>query len=620
MRSTIVLLLVAYAFADLYMQNPRGCNDRLNEANENRNNADRLFDSQNNAKGGYCYGPAMSFYEGSLLTIEWTNQHGCGQNPNLYCNLVIQYMCSNSDADPTVLVRDGTTTDTITDDANGPVALDANGNLLYGMHEPRSWYDACVVRPRNKGLWIADRADPNVGNLNGDTATVTRQNNNGGQRGYECPEERDYYPYWVASPWKDVAILAMDTTWCSFYQSESQNVKSRNRCLTAASSATPNVQAPQDMQAPCIQAGNQWVTEAAWGIPAPDCIKAPWGRDNHLGNDLGGFTASYNWTLPMSNNEACIANSNCNCVLRMRYNISTNDLGANGNRPDSSFIDWTSNAGASPIFNRNTAKAILTQGDATMELATDTSQFGRTFQDRSFMFHMLARPSGIAATQRIFNLNVRGKRGNIVQAYPATEYDFVPQSFVGRANDLVHFQWTGCDTNPAGNAGEGTDQTDRSNMVQLATLGDAKPAPDSWISSNTPLFDSSSLRTYMAMLGQTNCLSYTDLLAKNTNNQNSVEADVQNCMKLNAAPAYFNAGLIKMNSTGTFYYMSSRNNNFTNRTQRGQMDINPLLPNWAIGILVVGSVAFIASGVVAGMVLYARSHPHSKIANVFSKI
>jgi hypothetical protein len=611
-----LFFFTAYVCADLYMQNPRGSNDRLNEANENRNNANRLFDSQNNAKGGYCYGPAMSFYEGSQLSVEWTNQHGCGQNPKLYCNLVVQYMCSTTDADPTVLVRDGTTTDTIPNDANGPTAKDANGELKYGMHEPRDFYTACQTRERNKGLWIADRADPNVGNLNGNNAVVTRQNNNGGRRGYECPEERDYYPYWVASPWKDVAILAMDESWCSFYKKESQNVKSRYRCFVKGT----QTQAAQNMEATCLTAGNDWVEEAAWGIPAPACMKAPWGRDNHLGNELTGYNAMYNWTLPVSKNEACIKDSNCNCVLRMRYNISTNDMGETGNRPDAGFIDWTANAENSPIFNRNGAKAIITQDDMAHELATDTSQFGRTFQDRSYVFHLLPRPSGVASTQRIFNLNVRGKRGNIVQAYPATEYDFIPQQFQGRANDLIHFQWTGCDTNPAGNAGEGTAQTDRSNMVQISTLGDSKPASDAWISKNTALFESQELRVYMAMLGQTNCLTYEQLKAKNANNQNNVEADVQNCMKLNAAPRYFDAGLVKMNKTGTFHYMSSRNNNFTNRTQRGQIDIVPLLPTWAIAIVVIGAVAFVLSGMVAGLVLYARSHPHSGIANAFSKI
>jgi hypothetical protein len=49
----VLLLCVAYVVADLYMHNPRGSNDRLNEANTARNNGNRLFDSQNNAQGGY---------------------------------------------------------------------------------------------------------------------------------------------------------------------------------------------------------------------------------------------------------------------------------------------------------------------------------------------------------------------------------------------------------------------------------------------------------------------------------------------------------------------------------------------------------------------------------------
>jgi len=625
----LVILFVGFVTADLYLHNPRGSENRLNEANTNRNNANRLFDSQNNGQGGYCYGPEMGYYEGSQLMIQWTNQHGCN-NEKLYCNLVIQYMCSSS-TDPADMIRDGATTNTIPNTPFGANTTDANGNLLYGMHENYQYYVNCQNRNRNMGLFIADRETQGNLDSNRPSSIFTRQNNNGDQYGYECPEERDYYPYWAPSPWKDIAILTQDTVWCSYYQSASQNVQGRGQCMSPTDPT--QIIGPID-EVTCNQQGGNWQSVSAFNIAPPDCIQAPFSKDNELGIGLPGYENTYNWTLPTSSQEPCINSDNCNCVLRMRYNISSGLLNVpnsagqtafqDGNSPSGNFIDWKYNGDASPVSEN----MIVNASGMTMQLAMDTTQFGRTFQDRSFVFHIRPRSgANIPPNSRVFNLNVRGKRGNIVQVYPALEYDFVPEKLYVQVGDYIHFQWTGCDTNPEGNAGEGTDQTDRSNIVQLESISYDIPASDEWLSSHVQLFEDPTIRTNMAFINQdaSSCESQAELLANNNGNAESAEADVHNCMKLNAAPTpYFDGGVIQMNKyTGEstpIAYMSSRNNNFTNRSQKAVIYVLNFLPTWAIVITVLGGVLFLGAGGVGAATIYAKSHPGSRVAQIFAKM
>ncbi len=71
-------------------------------------------------------------------------------------------------------------------------------------------------------------------------------------------------------------------------------------------------------------------------------------------------------------------------------------------------------------------------------------------------------------------MNVRGRRGNIVQTFPSVEYDFIPNDLTVRSGDLIHIQWTGSNTNP-NDAGQGRAGTDRNNFVLLDQLNKNYP-------------------------------------------------------------------------------------------------------------------------------------------------
>jgi hypothetical protein len=525
----------------------------------------------------------------------------------------MQFMCGNQ-------IRDGTTTNTV--DPADPF------DPATGMHEDNVYYDECAnVRRRNDGLFIADRED-NGGLARKGPARITRQNQGGGRRGFECPEERDYYPYWHWSPWRDVVIFTQNTDLCDWYRSESQNVKDRHKCVNAdGTAAKPN------NKAECTASGAKWTTVKAWGISKPDCLPSIWNRDNHLGAANSKGFNSYNWQIPQisdlktntkkvkltsefrelpeegSNtpvNEKTTEHEVAQCVIRMRYNISANG----GNAPAAwtgpkNFIDWRYNREASPVKQ----DPIVNVEGFDLELAMDTSQFGRTFQDRTHSFYIMKRPSGVEPFRRIYNLNAKGKRGNIVQAYPATEYDFSPNTLEVSKGDYVHFQFVGCDQNPAGNAGEGTAKTDRHNVVQITSLAESYPATPAWMQKHGTMIPDDSKRKFLAHGNKATC-------DENTNDDQATN----NCKLLNPTEkAYMNAGLIKMDNLGKFYYMNSRNNNFTNRGQKSTLIVSPLLPVWAVVLLVIGGLLFAGAASVAGLIYYGRTHPHSQVNTILSK-
>jgi hypothetical protein len=369
-------------------------------------------------------------------------------------------------------------------------------------------------------------------NVNGKDARFTRQNPNGNRRGLECPEERDYYPYWHPTQWKDIAVLTSEPErLCDMYKIESENVKGRGECTeTKFNNVTtcPN---------------GKWTTRPAHGIAAPDCQRAPWNRINHHGstpyNTEEEFAANgyknpgefnnYNWTVPDSVHGKC--------VLRLRYNISTGDY--DGWDPK---VNASLNGKASPVKQNPTIDIGYNRG---LTLAVNTAQFGRTFEDRSHIFGIISRPAAIPGNARIYNLNVRGRRGNIVQNYPAVEYDFIPKRLTVTTADYVHFQWTGSNNNP-NNDGEGKAQTDRSNIAQIANARANYPLAPS-IAGNPAaggMFPDQATVKQFATLGDTQ-------------------------QKLNNASPYQNFAPMRFTNKGVFHYACLRNNNFSNRSQKG---------------------------------------------------
>jgi hypothetical protein len=350
-----------------------------------------------------------------------------------------------------------------------------------------------------------------------------------------------------------------------------------------------------------------WAEKAAFGIGKPACVEAAFSRDNHLGNGIDGHTNGFNWTIPRD--EDCITNGNCTCVVRLRYNITVGEL--------TGTEDSLQSGVNSPVEDDPT---VAVEG-ANYTLALDTAQTGRGFQDRSFMFRIAPRPAGVSGTAKIYNLNVRGKKGNIVQAYPATEYDFVPTFLEVEKDDFVHFQWTGCDTNPANNQGEGRQKTDRSNIVQISDMSKNYPMNDTELATSNLLFKDPAVRARFANIDQTNCLSYAALKAAAAAGGPAVDQNPQNCMVLNAAPTpRFTGGLVRMSDTGTYNYMSTRNNNFSNRSQKASITVTTGWPAWKTAVIVVGGVVAVAVGAAAGSIFYAKLHPLSKVAEIVHKI
>jgi len=582
--------------------------------------------------------------------------------------VVLQAMC---DAPSERLIRDGTTTQRIPDNPTQCRNFNCDTDLKYGRHESYDWYQSCKYTKRNRGLFTASQ------NLNRGDATRTRQNPGGTRHGYECPEERDYYPYWRPTPWIDLVVWTKDTDKCQEYVAESENVKSRWECVVPDQIMIDNygenrnnwiARIPIDQEeCEALHAvdGQGNSTHAKWtefppnGHPAPECLSSEASRPNHLGLIGHKKQWTYNWKVPASLLEGQDERA---CVFRLRYNITEDYKGsatdpstgafntlapgqmtaqynskqpANADNTPSTWPLWrdygisdaevrfnltgdetienvndNNNYDSRDYVLRNNpqVQVIPDRGDVQLrlQLAINTAQYGRGFQDRTHVTTIMKRPAEVPADANIKLLTVQGKRGNIVQVFPGTEYFYVPDTLHARAEkDFVHWMWSGSDTNPNNNDGQGKQGTDRSNAVVLrnsnydADTTEGTGSGATYSADNTLEYGSAA-NNYPAFVKQPDGYALPDITeitadgcrgpdhvaepmggiemsqleALATGRQHTESStDYGNMEELDDEGTSVNI-LTKVTKTGCWNYMGSRNNNFSNRSQKGKLCVD----------------------------------------------
>jgi len=109
-------------------------------------------------------------------------------------------------------------------------------------------------------------------------------------------------------------------------------------------------------------------------------------------------------------------------------------------------------------------------------------------------------------------------------------------------------------------------------------------------------------------------------LTKNGGNTNAVKTDPNNCMKLNNASRYFDGGLQTVAATGEFHFVGTRNNNFSNRSQKSTVSVVPFLPTWAIVLVSLGAFFCLISIFISGLAFYGKARPDTWIGQTWTKL
>ena len=133
-----------------------------------------------------------------------------------------------------------------------------------------------------------------------------------------------------------------------------------------------------------------------------------------------------------------------------------------------------------------------------------------------------------------------------------------------------------------GDAGEGRGGTDRHNIVEIADPNSNYPVP--WESAT--LFKDNSVRVIWAsFVDDPASLSERDVstafassgyykCVESSTCSDSVQTKTPLNQLLNNASPSFEGAILRFVKKGTYHYICSRNNNFTNRSQKGRLTVS----------------------------------------------
>lgn len=471
--------------------------------------------------------------------------------------------------------------------------------------------------------------------------------------GFECKFERENHPassYNHKTMWNDIVIYS-DASDCSF-----ENFRVYE-CVEKWDNGQYKHKSIYNKRSECLENGGEWIKFYRWIDEAADIedkkscnalrndpeyagMKFVWGRpidyqamaqdqlppekcllqpptpkcrksslkvrpNVFSNNDFTHDWPTFDWEIPRF-----YSNTPKKCVMRVRHFLESKKRKRQQQvNAENQCISVDDKKLFLSRFNNGINKLASDGPTSDRNLQKMKKFYPKTvFQDRSHIFKLNPRPENMEEVD-IQTISVRGKRCNIVQCFPAVEYDFVPEEIDIPNGRAVQFVWTGSNHHDnqnsqgndgqAGAEGNGQANTDRNNVMQIYAADDSRNQekgqksnfpvpfenetlfgqaekliwmPEGFYPRNQKFDGSQNLENNEAnqlknWLGH--ATSGTYWCHDNSCRTSASEGELKNVLQLDNMYPNFVGSVFVPRSDSTFTYVSTRNSDFSNRSQKG---------------------------------------------------